>query len=331
MQDNLVEEFTTSQIFHALTILKNHITSDFLNFEEYEGITPLEFHTWTSITRQQFSSLLENVSSLNNRRNKKTILAAVLTKMRTGDSNARLASIFKTSESTFQRMLNEGREALLVDYVPSRLGYDHMSREEVYRNLLKPMLYVCCDGHIIEVSGPHAATTSDAVIMNNTIDDEEGLIHWFYRPGDVFILDRGFRDSKGPLEDYGYAVHMPETKHPRETQLTTDQANKSRCVTICRWVVEVINGRFKRDFRLLRIDHSNRALSYMMDYFRIAAALLNDFHVLIDNNVHANEFLNIINERISQPNRLADLVIRNNYNRRRAHFQPMAANMPEFE
>ncbi|KOB74599.1 Uncharacterized protein OBRU01_08787 [Operophtera brumata] len=180
--------------------------------------------------------------------------------MRTGDSNARLASIFKTSESTFQRMLNEGREALLVDYVPSRLGY-----------------------------------------------------------------------SKGPLEEYGYAVHMPETKHPRKTQLTTDQANKSRCVTICRWVVEVINGRFKRDFRLLRIDHSNRALSYMMDYFRIAAALLNDFHVLIDNNVHANEFLNIINERISQPNRLADLVIRNNYNRRRAHFQPMAANMPEFE
>ncbi|KOB67241.1 Uncharacterized protein OBRU01_17672 [Operophtera brumata] len=232
--------------------------------------------------------------------------------MRTGDSNARLASIFKTSESTFQRMLNEGREALLVDYVPSRLGYDHMSREEV-------------------VSGPHAATTSDAVIMNNTIDDEEGLFHWFYRPGDVFILDRGFRDSKGPLEEYGYAVHMPETKHPRKTQLTTDQANKSRCVTICRWVVEVINGRFKRDFRLLRIDHSNRALSYMMDYFRIAAALLNDFHVLIDNNVHANEFLNIINERISQPNRLADLVIRNNYNRRRAHFQPMAANMPEFE
>ncbi|CAG9567648.1 unnamed protein product [Danaus chrysippus] len=123
---------------------------------------------------------------------------------------------------------------------------------------------------------------------------------------------------------------MPETKYQNENQLTSEQANKSRLVTMCRWVVEVINGRFKRDFRLLRNIHSNRALSNMFDYFKIAAALLNSYHVVVDNNVHARDFIDIINERINIPNRLADIVITNNYNRRRAHFEPMRAEMPQF-
>lgn len=51
-----------------------------------------------------------------------------------------------------------------------------------------------------------------------------------------FILDRRFRDSVENLESYGYVTHMPETKYPNETQLTTDQENTSRLITICRWV-----------------------------------------------------------------------------------------------
>ncbi|PZC74847.1 hypothetical protein B5X24_HaOG207111 [Helicoverpa armigera] len=106
-----------------------------------------------------------------------------------------------------------------------------------YRNLLKPFLFVCCDGHIIEVSVLHAATTSDAQVFNNdVIDNEEdagdGVFHWFYRNGDVFILDRGFIYSVEPMRLHGYSVHMPESKYPNETQLTTDQANKSRLITI---------------------------------------------------------------------------------------------------
>lgn len=382
LQDNLTEEFTAEQIVHTLTMMKNKISTDFLNFEHYENINANELHTWIGLTHLQFSDVLENVTSLNRHRDKRTIMAAVLAKMRTGDSNARLASIFKMSESSFQRKLKIGLEALLSDFVPSRVGFDHITREEVvqknlmiperlfgnpdspieerklitildgtyiylqkssnyffqrksysnhkFRNLLKPFLYVCCDGTIISVEGPYAATTSDAQILNNALNDEDSVLHWFYRHGDVFILDRGFRDAISNLEACGYVAQMPETKHPNETQLTTDQANKSRLVTICRWVVEVINGRFKRDFRLLRHVHSNRALGNMIDYFRIAAALLNSYHVLIDNNVHATDFLEIIHERINMPNSLADLVITNNYNRRRAQFQAMGSDMPEF-
>ena len=51
--------------------------------------------------------------------------------MRTGDCNARLASIFKTSKAQVQ--------ALLSDIVPSVVGFDHMTREEVAQgNLMAP-------------------------------------------------------------------------------------------------------------------------------------------------------------------------------------------------
>lgn len=381
LQDNLVEDFTASEVVSALTIMRNNITTDILNFEQYELINEKEFHTWIGLTHQQFSNLLDNTSSLNSNRHKKTILAAILAKLRTGDSNARLALIFRTSESRLQRLLALGRESLMRDFVPTHLGFDHLNRQDVaqrnlllpetlfgnpgspleqrnaviicdgtyiynqkssnflfqrltyshhkYRNLTKPFLFVCCDGHIIEVSGPHAATTSDAHIMNSILEDEESIFHWFYRPGDVFILDRGFRDAELPLQSHGYSVHMPQTKDAKESQLTTVQANKSRLVTLCRWVVEVVNGRLKRDFRILRIVHCNRALPHMFDYFRIAAAILNAYHREIVNNVLAPRFLEIIQERINIPNTLADLVIRYNYNRRRVQFQPIDTNMFE--
>lgn len=382
LQDSSSEEFTAVQIMDIVSTLQRHITQDYINFEQYENMAPDEFHTWTGIIQDQFAELMEGLPSLRSVNKKNTILAAVLVKLRTGDSNARLANIFKCGESTFQRWLQIGRDALLQDFVPLNLGYNHITRENVaqrntlipnhlfgnpfnpederkaiticdgtyiylqkstnyffqrqsyshhkYRNLLKPFLLVCCDGHIIEVIGPYAAVTSDAEIMNDMIKNVDNAFLWFFRTGDVFILDRGFRDSVANLESCGYTPHMPATKYRNETQLTTDQANKSRLITICRWVVEVVNGRFKRDFRLLRNIYNNRAAKNMFDYFRIAAAILNKYHVVIESNPHASDILEIINEKINTPNVLAELVNRHNYNRRRAQFTLMTADMPDF-
>lgn len=138
LQD-LIHQFNAAQIVSALRLLVSHINTDVLDFENYEIINDKEFHDWTGLTIEQFRNLLENTPSLNQRKNKKTILAALLAKLRTGDSNARLASIFKTSEATYSRLLHIGREALLHDFVPSHLGFDHMNREDVARrNLMIP-------------------------------------------------------------------------------------------------------------------------------------------------------------------------------------------------
>lgn len=130
------------------------------------------------------------------------------------------------------------------------------------------------------------------------------------------------------MQDNGFEVRMSEILHPHETQLTTQQANKSRLVTISRCVVEIVNGRFKRDFRLLRNIYHNVSLPNMGDYFKIAAALINAYHVLIEDSQYADDFLNIIRERFNIPNKLYEIVRIYNYNMRRQLFYQIPGNLP---
>lgn len=189
-----------------------------------------------------------------------------------------------------------------------------------FRNLLKPFLIVCTDGYIVDVTGPHAATTSDATIMTRSVHDEAPM-HIVLQPGDVFVLDRGFRDSLPNIEERGYVAHMPPTKRRNEFQLSTQDANESRMVTLVRWVIEVINGRLKRDFKILRHEYFNRALPHMFDDVKIAAALTNIFKEPLTNTPYANQIIGIIHEKFHQPNLLGDYVVENNINRQRAAFQ----------
>ncbi|KAJ8712699.1 hypothetical protein PYW08_008003 [Mythimna loreyi] len=77
--------------------------------------------------------------------------------------------------------------------------------------------------------------------MNNHTDP----FHWYFHTDDVLILDRRFRDCIETVESRGYRIHMPATKDEAEHQLPVQQANESRKVTMCRWVVETVNGRLK--------------------------------------------------------------------------------------
>jgi hypothetical protein len=91
-------------------------------------------------------------------------------------------------------------------------------------------------------------------------------------------------------------------------------------------VVEVVNGRFKRDFKLLRQKYFNKSLPNMFIDFKIAAAILNHFHVPIEDNALAEEFLTQIRAKRDCPNILFDYVKRTRLNACRAHFQRLEAN-----
>lgn len=119
---------------------------------------------------------------------------------------------------------------------------------------------------------------------------------------------------------------MPESLSENEHQLTTQQANRSRCVTICRWVVEAVNGQFKRDFKLLRQDYFNKSVPHMMENFQIAASLLNRFGVRFRDRDDANEIVSMIRERINLENNLALLVDELNMSRWSTAFQSITAD-----
>lgn len=315
---------------------------------------------------EQFNTVLKETPTLTHVVNRsRTIIGVYVSKLRTGESNERLATLFNMSCRTLERKLVLAREHLTTDFVTRHLGMDNISRQNIlernlflpkmiygneentktiticdgtyiyieksanflfqrltyshhkYQNLLQPFLIVRSDGYIIDVLGPYAATTSDATIMTRLCTDEDSAFPWMFHQNDVFILDRGFRDSVGDLQALGYEPHIPPTKDRHENQLTTEQANKSRLVTICRWVVEA--------------DYFNRALPHMFVDFKIAAALINAFYrVAIDHRL-CHDVWNIINEKINSPNLLFDYVTMKNLNRQRVAFIRMKANLPHLE
>ncbi|CAH2084578.1 unnamed protein product [Euphydryas editha] len=380
---NLRHDFNSAHFLEIMSLLKAAVSrSRILDFENIESMDNEEIHIRLGFNREQFSEILIQTPSLAGS-NSKTTLAIYLTKLRSGESNERLATLFQMSRRTLERHLKRARDCLFAEFVPRHLGFDHIDRRMVaernlyvpnalygnlnseledrkaivimdgtyiyiqkssnysfqretyslhkFSNLLKPFLIVSCDGYIVDVCGPYAATDSDATILLKMIYDEQSSFHWFFSPGDIFILDRGFRDALPDLARFEYSAHIPETKDRGADQLTTEQANKSRMVTLCRWVVEVINGRLKRDFKLFRQDYFNRALNHMFHDFKIAASLINAFHEPIRDSVHANAFVDIINDRMNRPNHLADFVDRNVMNRQRATFQSITGDQHFFD
>lgn len=100
---------------------------------------------------------------------------------------------------------------------------------------------------------------------------------------------------------------------------------------MCRWVVEVVNGRMKRDFKLFRQEYFNRAGRHLMEDFRIGCALMNKFHPVIVDNPRAQQYLNIALNRLQLPNHLGNYITAENMNRRRAAFQTIDGNNPHLD
>ncbi|CAK1598067.1 unnamed protein product [Parnassius mnemosyne] len=239
----------------------------------------------------------------------------------------------------------EDRKAIAVMdgtyiYVQKSSNYSYQKKTyslHKYRNLVKPFLIVCCNGYIIDVLGQFAATKSDADIVKDQFRDPSQPLWQYFREGDVFILDRGFRDCISLLENLNYAVHFPLSLQPSEFQMSTQNANESRKVSLCRWVVEVVNGRFKRDFKLLRQEYFNKTSKHLMADFKVAATLLNNFHSLLVDRDDAREIVSVIQEKLFTENTLADFIEIHNLNRKRAQFESMTVqinnlnNFPQLE
>lgn len=115
------------------------------------------------------------------------------------------------------------------------------------RNFLRPMMCVTANGYIIDVLGPFKASTNDAKCMKAILENNAAVTRMM-RPGDVFLLDRGFRDCLEDIENMQYVAKTPEfirKDHPTQ-QLSDGQGNRSRLVTKTRFVVEARNGHIKQ-------------------------------------------------------------------------------------
>ena len=78
---------------------------------------------------------------------------------------------------------------------------------------------------------------NDASIAKNMfINNEQDILNWLHQD-DVVVVDRGFRDAIRTINNLGYTVQMPDFLNGKK-QMSTQEANHSRCVTKVRWIIE---------------------------------------------------------------------------------------------
>lgn len=102
------------------------------------------------------------------------------------------------------------------------------------------MIITSTDGYIISVLGPYLADAknNDATIIKSCLyENKEGILEWLL-DDDVLVVDRGFRDAVKPMKDLGFQPMIPDFLRAGRKQLTAQEANRTRCITKVRWVVE---------------------------------------------------------------------------------------------
>ena len=191
--------------------------------------------------------------------------------------------------------------------------------------LCKPFTMCTTNGYVVEVLGPFCANQNDAQIMKIALEDPNGL-QTLLKPGDICIVDRGFRDVTSYLEERGYRVLMPALKYKRN-QLTTAESNASRHVTKIRWVVEAIHGIIGQKYKLLHHQMDNKLLPKVSLYCKIACFLNNTFGKRLNSDVDlCDEIVERMSSQNIAENSLSVEVENQHWNRRKIPFNQLSSN-----
>lgn len=186
------------------------------------------------------------------------------------------------------------------------------------------MVCVTTDGTINFVLGPYEATMNDAKVLESILTNSHALDNLI--PGDVLLLDRGFRDYVQFLRDRCFDVRMPALLQRSESrkQLTVAEANRSRFVTVNRYGVETRNKHIKTIFKIFQKEWNPRDVNdHLMADVRICAALINVYFRLIESNKGMEiEIGTRMIDRLGTPNQLPTIVFRDNFQRKLTQLQP---------
>ena len=264
-----------------------------LVLEAFKNVTATEFGP-TSLTR---STLLENT----------TATARQLFRMRDDQVALIMDGTYirhqKSSNNSFQRRSFSGQKK-----VP----------------LCKPFTICTTNGLIVDFAGPFSGTANDAAIVKEVLKDSS--LRSLLKPGDLLIVDRGFRDAVPAMESLGFKVLMPAMKGKRK-QVPTEEANASRRVTKVRWVVEAVHGIVGQRYGLLHHAVDNKLLPKVEQLCDIVGFLQNKFgrRCWADGPLAA-QILESMERREHLPNTLVDEVELKRWNRRPTTFQKVSAS-----
>lgn len=187
------------------------------------------------------------------------------------------------------------------------------------KNLVKPMMLVLGSGRILEAEGPFYSDhrNNDATILEYMLRKEDSGLAEYIHTFDQVIVDRGFRYVEGVLLCDGLQVFMPNLlQGESRTQFTATQANESRRVTCCRYLVEAVNGVLKSIFPFFASRIEAPYKPSVMKFFRVACGIYNAYHrrLLQDSPVHPVRAQRLL-ARLELDNLLKERIEANGYDK----------------
>ena len=152
------------------------------------------------------------------------------------------------------------------------LGWQHESfSTHKYRNLCKFFIGCAPDGTILTVDGPYFCDSNDEILQTSL----DGGVNAWFSPGDVIVVNRGFREAPYQVAD-GVTVLRPAYLK-ENPQFSVAERSESIRVSQIRCVVENVNARLKF-YKLLANTYPNKAIPHLQCYVLVAAALLNLYY-----------------------------------------------------
>ncbi|VDI02501.1 Hypothetical predicted protein [Mytilus galloprovincialis] len=269
-----------------------------LNFDKDSTLSDAEYISLTGIDKTSFSDLASHLVSIRDTKEKirsaeqlqqseKNLMQTFVPKHLGFNHISRENLIENHTRPLAQTLFgNEFNPAILVIdgtyiYIQKSGQFQFQRRTfsmHKHRPLVKPMVFVTTTGYFVSVMGPYLADSknNDANILKHIIASDNEQIKSWLQKDDVFIVDRGFRDSIDLLEELGIQTEMPSFLKKGQAQFTTEESNTSRLITKIRWVVESANGRIKT---WVFFNHvmPNSQIPYIGDYLRIVCSICNKY------------------------------------------------------
>ncbi|CAF2004019.1 unnamed protein product [Rotaria magnacalcarata] len=293
-----------------------------LDFDDPGALDNENYKTITGLDRDAFNDLLGQLITMRSSRLRsvRVALAVFLAKLRLGLSNRVLACLFRlTSKRSVSRICHQVRVAIMQDFVPYHVGFQHVSRETIltqHQTTVATELVTNGpdqDGYIVSSLEPFFTDSknNDAAILKHCmLNNEQQVLSWL-RDNDVLVLDRGFRDTVNTLNRLGLKVAMPDFLHNQQ-QLPADEANRTRLVTKNRWVIESVNRKIKT-WKFMAQTIQNSTLRFISDYLDIICALINKYQCTAVKDITNGSAIAIrMRQMLTTENRLQERLTQHN-------------------
>lgn len=114
-----------------------------IDFDSPDGLSNEDCFILTGLNHDNFVDICSHIkpSALRdtNNRSYRACIGIFLTKLRSGMSNKMLSAVFNIGKDSVRRAITSARNAIVHDFVPSYLGFQHVSRKEVIEQHTRPL------------------------------------------------------------------------------------------------------------------------------------------------------------------------------------------------